>query len=393
MKGMKPFYFVLAICALLVLPSCGGGGGDSGGGGGGAVSTPQTGTLSVGLTDASTDAYKAVYVTISEIQVHMSGDVWKVIGAPNKTYNLLDLVNGVREELGITELNAGDYTQMRLIIGETPDGGINILSKQHPFANYVIDLDDKEHELKVPSGFETGVKIVQGFTINASQTTELILDFSASESVVVAGKSGKWLLKPTIKVLNTQEYSIISGRVDDSVGKPLPGVLVSAQISDTSAPDPTDQVVTEASTVTDEDGLYNLFIKPGTYTMVAYSSGYSPDVVCAVSLIAGQVAEGRDFVLTPASTGSVSGVVSIENAVEDQYATISLRQSVDCNGDGTAETAIEVSSVNVLNGGPYSVTLPVGLYELVAFSYGKTTQSFEVEVFQNTDTSAPVDLL
>jgi hypothetical protein len=37
------------------------------------------------------------------------------------------------------------------------------------------------------------------------------LDFDASRSIVKAGSSGKWLLKPTIKVLDTEEYSVISG--------------------------------------------------------------------------------------------------------------------------------------------------------------------------------------
>ena len=85
MKGLRLLYLVLALCALFVLPSCGGGGGGDG--------TAQTGTLSVGLTDASTDEYKAVYVTITEVQVHMGGGSWKVVGSPNKTYNLLDLTN------------------------------------------------------------------------------------------------------------------------------------------------------------------------------------------------------------------------------------------------------------------------------------------------------------
>jgi len=364
MKGMRPFYFVLALCALLILPSCGGGGGD----GGGTVSTPQTGTLSVGLTDASTDAYKAVYVTISEVQVHMSGDVWKVVGAPNRTYNLLDLINGVREELGIAELDAGDYTQMRLIIGETPDGGINLLSKEHPYANYVIDLDDNAHELKVPSGYQTGVKIVHGFTISAKQTTELILDFSASESVVVAGKSGKWLLKPTIKVLETKECSIISGAVRYDDNEVLAGVLVSAQIYNPSATDIKDEVVIEASTVTDGEGQYKIFIKPGTYNMVAYSAGYYPAVECSVELVSG-VTETLDLQLTSAEIETVSGDVTIESAAEDQYATISFRQFVDCGSD----TGFEVKSVNVINAGSYDLPLPVGTYEVVASSYGEQT--------------------
>jgi hypothetical protein len=384
MKELRFLHLILALCTLLILPSCGGGGGDRGGVGG-----AQSGNLALGLTDATTDDYKAVYVTISEVQVHMAGETWKVVGAPNKTYNLLELVNGVREELGVTELDAGDYTQMRLIIGKTPDNGINILSNQHPYANYVIDLNDEVHELKVPSGYRTGVKIVQGFTIDPNQTTELILDFNASQSVVKAGKSGNWLLKPTIKVLNTQEYSIISGTVYDDSGQPLFGVLVSAQINDPSAPDLKDQVVTETSTGTDDNGQYTLFIEPGTYNIVVYTTGYDPKVECSLTLASGDVAEDHDFTLSLAqTTGTVFGDVSVTGGQPDQYATLSFRQSIDCNSDGTDDTEIEVESLNVVNGGSYTLILPVGLYDLVASSYGEVTQSFQVDVVETPNTEA-----
>jgi hypothetical protein len=378
MKRISLLYLVLALCALFVLPSCGGGGGGGGG-------TAQTGTLSVGLTDASTDDYKAVYVTITEVQVHMSGGAWKVVGSPNKTYNLLDLINGVREELGISDLAAGDYTQMRLIIGDTADGGINILSKQHPSANYVIDWNDVDHALKIPSGFQTGVKIVHGFTISPNQTTELILDFNASESVVVAGNSGQWLLKPTIKVLNTKECSIIRGTVREG-NQGLDGVLVSAQIYNPSATDIKDEVVTEASTVTDEKGQYKIFIKPGTYNIVAYSIDYKPAVECSVDLVSG-VTENLDLPLIPAGTGTVSGGVTIAGGVEEQYATISFRQPALC-GPGSADDAgIEVKSLNVIDGGGYSVPLPAGAYEVVASSYEQLTLTKDLTIVSGVTTT------
>ena len=68
MKCTRLLYLGVVLSAFIVLLSCGG----SGGGG-------QTGTLSVALIDASTDDYKAVYVTISEVHVHLSGDAWKVL--------------------------------------------------------------------------------------------------------------------------------------------------------------------------------------------------------------------------------------------------------------------------------------------------------------------------
>ena len=206
---------LLSLCIGFFVPGCGGGGGSSSGGG-------TQGTLQVSLTDASTDAYQAIYVTVARVDVHLGdGDTedesrWETVAEPNTTYNLLELVNGVRETLGIARLNAGHYTQMRLIIGLTPDSDLNLFSQAHPYANYVIDQDDDEiHELKVPSGPQTGLKIVNGFNINANRTTELILDFDAMRSVVKAGSSGNYLLKPTIKVLTTVENAIVSGTVAD----------------------------------------------------------------------------------------------------------------------------------------------------------------------------------
>jgi len=60
---------------------------------------------------------------------------------------------------------------MRLIIGDSPDDTINLLSESHPYANYIIDNSNTYHELKFPIGIQTGTKIVHGFDINEDRTT------------------------------------------------------------------------------------------------------------------------------------------------------------------------------------------------------------------------------
>ena len=112
MKHFKAIVWISLLLMPLFFIACGGGGSGSGGSDSG-----DTGTLSLGLTDASTDEYKAVYVTISEVKVHRSETAdddeggWITVATPEETFNLLELVNGVIQQLGVTELESGTYTQ------------------------------------------------------------------------------------------------------------------------------------------------------------------------------------------------------------------------------------------------------------------------------------------
>jgi hypothetical protein len=358
MRLLKTIIKVFLICITMSLIACGGSDDES---------SSAVGSLSLKLTDATTKDYKAVYVTIEEVQVctddenEGDGDSWYTVAEPKRTYNLLELVNGVQAQLGVTNLDAGHYTQMRLIIGTDADDRLNIKDENHPFANYIIIVGDEDNpqELKIPSGVQTGIKLVSGFNIYENQTTELILDFDASRSVVKAGSSGKWILKPVIKVIGTT-VATISGTVTDNEGLGLMGALVSAQFYD-------GDMIVQASTVTDENGDYRLFVEPNIYNLVAYKEGYAPK--CKYIEVEPNSEYGdEDMALT--STSGEEGILKcevedVDPGTEDTSVSISVRQSIECEG-GIGTTQIEIVMLNIADGGDYEISLPIETYHVVA---------------------------
>ena len=376
MKISKSHGLIFSILFLFVISACSGGGGSSGSGG--------TGTLSVSLTD-SAGSYQAVYVTIEGVEVHTGGNEnnnknWQTIPMDTDTINLCELTNGVFEKLGSIRLSSRRYTQLRLILSDVPENTdeLNILSQKHPFANYVIlnDADNTTEELKIPSGYQSGVKLVKGFTINDYQTTEIILDFDASRSVVEAGNSGQWLLKPTIKVGELKEYSIIEGMVTDNDGNGISDAMVSAQYFDGGASDDKDEVIVQAATRTDDKGDYSLFVKPDSYNLVAYADD-KEFVSRGITTTEGQVLDDpniTDFQLNNATIGTINGSVSISGADDQQYATISYQNKISNSSEW-----IEIRSINVLNGADFTIDLPVDSYSYrrVASTFGYTTRTMD----------------
>jgi hypothetical protein len=354
---------LLVACLISTIAGCGGGSSESG-----------TGTLSLSLKDAPVqNTYQAVYVTISTVQVQKENSTdWTTVASPNATYNLLSLVNGIMESLGIEALSTGHYTQIRLFLGASPDNTKNILGNDHPYPNYMIDENNNALELKVPSGYQTGIKLVSGFDIEAGLTRDLVLDFDAQKSIVIAGNSGNILLKPTIKVIGTVNNPVVTGTVFETDGTTgIEGVSVTAQIYNPAATDPKDKVTINAGTITDASGNYKLIPDDaGPYNIVAYKDGYLPEYLPLTTAL-NNTYSGQNMDLgIAAQTINITGSVSIPSGTSESSVTISYR----LNKDGTQ---IEVASENILNGGSINIMLPmqpIWTYDIVVSSDGFTTQ-------------------
>lgn len=147
----------------------------------------ETGSLSVRMTDFPA-SYQQVNVEILKVRVHMGGGAGSWIDLPTKQgiYNLLTLQNGIDTTIvNTTELPAGNITQMRLLLG----------------SNNTLMVNDTIYPMSVPSGNETGIKLVGNIAIPGNTTVNVLLDFVANESIVENG-NGTYQLKPAVKVIN-----------------------------------------------------------------------------------------------------------------------------------------------------------------------------------------------
>ena len=110
MKMVSNLKMVFGSLVLAALTACGGGGE----GGGSSAAVADTGTLRFAMTDAPSCGYDSVNITIEKVRVHQSSSAsdsdsgWSEIALnPSRRINLLNLTNGVLDELGQTPLPVG----------------------------------------------------------------------------------------------------------------------------------------------------------------------------------------------------------------------------------------------------------------------------------------------
>jgi hypothetical protein len=216
---------LVAAAVATVLAACGGE--DDG------SATPKTGTLKVGITDAPVDFADQVVVQFSGVELKPRDGEAFSIDFPSKRLDLLELQGSRRALLLDGEtVPAGEYEWLRLKVDADPNVGGD---------SYVrLETGGEECEMRVPSGDQTGLKLVRGFTVGAGAITDFTIDFDLRKSVVAppgqrtpVGTCGgqAFLLKPALRMVDNLQVGAIGGVVDSS--------LVTSQCaSSTEAPYP-----------------------------------------------------------------------------------------------------------------------------------------------------------
>jgi len=251
----KVFYLLFFVFLVLLIFNC-------------SKSTKTyDGKIKIYLTDAQAP-YDSVIIMVSRISVHkgssledtLSDDTlsnWIVLSDSIRTYDLLQLRNGMMAVLDSGGLAPGHYTQIRLKVTDSC---------------YVVE-DGQRHYLRIPSGQQTGIKLVHQFTIEQNKLYELVLDFDADRSIHQTG-NGVYQLKPTIRVVAL----VTSGEIK---GKTNPKETEIFGIADDD---------TLAHTFSDTSGYFELVaLPPATYSVsiIPLDPLYADTTITGVVVTAG----------------------------------------------------------------------------------------------------------
>lgn len=267
--------FLSALAAsAIVLAACGGGASGTLPGGGTGTSNA---TLSASLVDGpfrtSGGTVTGVWITLAKVEAVGNGGAVQTIATftPSQKINLLNYQT-TPLSLGSASIPAGRYQQLRFVLDTSQAD------------NTSVDVNNgtmtTTYPLSIPSatgvGFggntstdngdgpgTAGIKVNVGLNAQAGQTYGFLIDFNAAESIVSAGASGQWLMKPVLVATAQATSGSVSGTVSDNASTAVSNAEVLAEQNGTAI----------NSGVTDSNGNFQINALPaGSYTLVVKNS-------------------------------------------------------------------------------------------------------------------------
>lgn len=241
----------------------------------GGSTSASTGTFSLDITDGPVDSATKVVVEFTAVSIKPAdGEALVFEFAEAKSIDLLQLQGSASDGLLTNEVVAsGSYEWIRLHVNAERD---NLMD------SYMEMDDGTQIELYVPSGAQTGLKLVSGFTIAAGGGADFTIDFDLRKSITNPRGMPAAILKPALRIVDNMVVGTLTGSISSD--------LVLGECSDPTVDDgsvyvyagagatPTDIQGTESDPIAtalvhNVDGTYSYevgFLADGEYT-VAYT--------------------------------------------------------------------------------------------------------------------------
>jgi hypothetical protein len=273
---MKKLIFLIA-AAILIISGCNKTSGPGNSGPGKLVVKVTDDPFNINFVESAT-------ITINKIEIGNAGpndtSAFIILSKDTATFDLMQLRNGITQELINLDIPQGNYDMVRLYVSQ---------------ASLKIKDQTVEYKVKVPGGSQTGIKILitPSLTIEGGLTSELLLDFDLARSFVMRGNMSHsagvngFIFKPVIKAINNSTAGRIEGIVTDTANAKL--VNASVWIAK-------DTVISTA--FTDTLGFYSFIGVPsGTYSVFATKENYDTVSYPGITVTAGNKII-QNFILT-----------------------------------------------------------------------------------------------
>ena len=155
---------------------------------------------------------QSVFITVTGVDVQpTNGSAMDFPLTPPMLVDLMTLQQGnVASLVNDAMVPAGSYEWIRLNL-DTSAGKDYVLVC--PAGTSPPCASPTNIALMIPSGAETGLKIVRGFTMPVNGAIHLVVDFNVNSSIVPIPNSGSWHMKPVLRVIQTDTVGSIAGTI------------------------------------------------------------------------------------------------------------------------------------------------------------------------------------
>lgn len=236
--------FGAALAGAALLAACGGGNGN------------DDSQLKLSVTDAPVDGVDSVVVEFTGIEIKpANSDPISIDLAAPAQIDLLDTVNGNAIVLiDPSSVPAGDYEWLRLKV---------VSSQTSADHSYVLPTGSTTPvPLFVPSGSQSGLKLIQGFTVPEGGVQALTVDFDLRHSVVKPNGVDAYSLKPVLRLVEDDQVGKISGTVAPALlaaagctADPLTGVGGAVYVYEGADQVPYDMIPNDAGSLVLSTGI------------------------------------------------------------------------------------------------------------------------------------------
>lgn len=206
------FFFAFTAAVLFSLAGCGGSG-----------SGEKTGSLSLGVSDGPIHNAVKVCVAFSEVELKGEGAPFTIDLGGVQNVNLLDFQGANAAPLLFNEqILAGEYKWVRLGVnaelggtgGTGDDSASNLCAGDASYIAMDGDAGYTTHNMYVPSGAQSGLKLINGFTIPANRSANLTAEFDLMRSITgPPGLNPDVVFRPTVRLVSDLEVGTLTGQV------------------------------------------------------------------------------------------------------------------------------------------------------------------------------------